>query len=225
METRVAVVAGSTGLIGSHLIKKLLDNPAYDKVIALTRRPLGLHHQKLQEMDVSFQSLCNIPLDFSINDAFCCLGTTMKKAGSRAAFYQVDFTFALRFAEWALENRASKILLVSSVGANPNSFVFYNRVKGELEAVIEQLKYRSVHIFRPSLLLGERSESRLGENVGKTISKWFDPLIPEKYKGIKATEVADAMMRMAVENHINGIFIHESDQIHQMSVCKGVVHS
>ncbi len=225
MESKVAVVAGSTGLVGKELVLQLLADPAYDRVIALTRRPLGIFHKKLDEKMVSFDKLCDIPLDFTIDDAFCCLGTTIKKAGSKSTFYQTDFTFALRFAEWALENRASKFLMVSSLGANPNSIVFYNRVKGELEATIEQLKYRSIHIFRPSLLLGKRTENRLGEDMGKLFNKVFALMIPNRYKGILASEVAQAMVRMAVENHSRGIFFHESEQIHQMSVCKGVVQT
>ena len=222
MESRVAVVAGSTGLIGSLLIKKLLDEPRYDKVIALTRRPLGLHHIKLQEMNVDFRTLCHQPLDFSVNDAYCCLGTTMKKAGSKDAFFEVDFTFALRFAEWALENKASQLLLVSSLGANPNSLFYYNRVKGDLEAAIEQLRYRSLHIFRPSLLLGSRDDSRLGEGLGQAFAKIFNPLIPDNYKGIPAEDVAEAMLRMALDHNHRGVYLHESEQIHQMSACRGV---
>jgi uncharacterized protein YbjT (DUF2867 family) len=192
-----------------------LDNAAYDKVIALVRKPLALQHPKLEQQVVDFSRLQNIAHLVKTHDVFCCLGTTIKKAGSQAAFRQVDFVYPFEIAKIAAANGAGQFLIVTALGANPASRIFYNRVKGEVEAAITPLAFRGVHIFRPSLLLGKRQEIRLGEKIGERLAKIFSfifvgPL--RKYRPIAASVVAAAMIAVAKQN-LAGINVFESDQI------------
>ncbi|GAB4332500.1 MAG: oxidoreductase [Flammeovirgaceae bacterium] len=220
--SRVAVLAGASGLVGGELLKILLEDQKYSRVYVLARKSISYHHPKLREMIIDFNQLEKVEFNEQIDDAYCCLGTTMKKAGSREAFYKVDFQYVVSFSEMALSQGASKFFLVSAVGANPNSIIYYNRIKGEVEMAVSQLKYHAIHIFRPSLLLGNRKEERWGEDIGKWLDKTFSFLIPERYKAIHACQVADAMLRMAEENDAHGVFIHESEQMRQISQCHKV---
>lgn len=213
------MMVGATGLVGSELLKMLLEDDLYDKIYVITRKSLELQHPKLVEVITTFDKLSQVTLPEHPDDAYCCLGTTMKKAGSREEFYKVDFQFAFNFAELGLSLGASKFFLVSAIGANPNSIIYYNKIKGEIEMAVSQLKYRAIHIFRPSLLLGDRKETRWGENIGKWIDKHFSFLIPSAYRAIRACDVADSMLRMAKENDMRGVFIHESEQMRQISQC------
>jgi uncharacterized protein YbjT (DUF2867 family) len=141
----------------------------------------------------------------------------MKKAGSKANFYKVDFTYPYTLAKLCLENGARQFSIVSSSGANEKSFFYYSRVKGELENALEKLNFEKLHIFRPSLLLGKRPEERLGENVGAVAAKFLNPLLvgsAKKYRAIKAETVAMAMVKTAQEDG-DGVRILESDEIAQ----------
>ncbi|MCI0696437.1 oxidoreductase [candidate division KSB1 bacterium] len=210
-----ALLLGASGLVGGHCLKRLLDDTAYDKVTALVRKPLALHHAKLEQQVVDFSRLQNYAPLVKAHDVFCCLGTTIKKAGSQAAFRQVDFTYPFETAKIAAANGAEQFLIVTSLGANPASRIFYNRVKGEVEAAIAPLAFRAVHIFRPSLLLGERQEFRLGEKLAERVTKIFSFLFVgplRKYRPIKASVVAAAMIAVAKRN-LAGNNIFESDQI------------
>ncbi len=192
---KTALVVGATGLIGGHLTRKILDHPSYSKVKVLVRKPLDLEHPKLEPIIVDFDKL-----DASLvvaDDVFCCLGTTMKQAGSKEAFYKVDFTYPLEIARAALQNGAKQYLIVTAMGADEKSMFYYNRVKGDIEKALSDLRFPTLLIFRPSLLLGERKESRSGEGLATIIMKTFDFLIPAKYKAVKGETVAGAMLAMA----------------------------
>lgn len=192
---KTALIVGATGLIGGHLTRKILNHPSYSKVKVLVRKPLDLVHPKLEQIVVDFDKL-----DMSLvlaDDIFCCLGTTMKQAGSKEAFYKVDYTYPLEVATSALANGAKQYLIVTAMGADAHSMFYYNRVKGEIENALTELHYPALLIFRPSLLLGERKETRSGEGFATIIMKTFDFLIPAKYKAIKGETVADAMLAMA----------------------------
>jgi uncharacterized protein YbjT (DUF2867 family) len=211
---KTALIAGSTGLIGKQLLTLLLSTNRYDKVIALTRHDLGFTHPKLVELKVDFSLLDQYADKLVADDVFCCLGTTMAKAKTKQKFYEVDFTYPLRLAVATKLNNAKQYLIVSALGANKKSAMYYNRVKGEAEEAIGNLGFESLHILRPSLLLGNRDEERSGEDAAKTFYKIFGFMIPTKYKGIEASAVARAMLHYASQQQ-PGKFIHESGEMQQ----------
>ncbi len=210
---KTALIAGSTGLIGSQLLSLLLQNPAYTKVTALTRVDLP-QHPKLTQIRVDFARLGENSSALKADDVYCCLGTTMAKAGSKENFYQVDFYFPFLLAKTTRSVGAKKFMLVSALGANKNSSIYYNQVKGEIEEAISSVAFDAVHIFRPSLLLGPRTEKRSAEDAAKFFYKAFGFLIPKKYKAIESVNVARAMQHFASEDK-KGIFIHESADLQQ----------
>jgi uncharacterized protein YbjT (DUF2867 family) len=151
---------------------------------------------------------------------FCCLGTTIKKAGSQEVFRKVDYAYPLRIAELAIANGAEQLLIVTALGADPNSRIFYNRVKGEIEQAISKIPFRAIHIFRPSILVGNRRESRPGERIGIAAMKFFSFLMVgswRKYRPIRAELVARAMIAAAKMSRY-GISIYESDEIMRMGL-------
>jgi uncharacterized protein YbjT (DUF2867 family) len=208
---KTALIAGSTGLIGKQLLQMLLVGDRYSKVIAVTRNDLPTH-PKLVVLKVEFEKLDQWSDSLIGDDVFCCLGTTMAKAKSKENFYKVDFFYPLLIAKAAQSHGAKQYFLVSALGANKESSIYYNRVKGEIEDAIKQVDYKSIHIFRPSLLLGSRDETRSGEDAAKIFYKIFGFLIPKKYQAIDAYKVAKAMITLASEDD-EGIFIHESKEL------------
>lgn len=209
---KTALILGSTGLIGNQLLALLLNSDRYQKVIALVRQDVLQPHPKLQQVVVDFSKLSEHVTDFQADDIFCCLGTTMAKAGSKENFYQVDFYYPLLLAKTNYVAGAKQYLLVSALGAKKGSSIYYNNVKGEIEEAICDVGYETVHIFRPSLLLGPRSEHRAGEKTAITFYRIFGFLIPEKYKAIDSAKVARAMLSFAARQD-KGTFIHESKDL------------
>ena len=191
------LLAGATGLVGRECLDLILADPAFAHVTAIVRRPLPPQagFQKLTRVTIDFDRLGEHPAIFYVDQIFCALGTTMRKAGSQSAFRRVDFEYPLRIAELGLARGAGHFLLISSMGADSRSPVFYNRVKGELEDAITKLGYRSLTIVRPSLLLGDRVEWRLGEEVAQR----FGFLMPSRFRPIPVRTVARALVRAARE--------------------------
>ncbi len=211
MEGRVALVAGSTGLIGSQLLELLLGDNDYSKVIALSRKPLSISHVKLENVVLEADELKN-HIELRADDVYCCLGTTIRQAKSKEAFRKVDFDYPVELATILKTNGANQFLLVSALGSDKNSRIFYNRVKGEVEEAIDKIGFFAYHIFRPSLLIGPRKEARAGEDAAKVVYKIFGFLIPTKYKGIESIKVARAMQHVAkIDNP--GKFIYESGRL------------
>lgn len=208
---RTALIAGSTGLIGNQLLPLLLDSAEYDRVIALSRKPLQLNHARLENVMVTVDRLDQLA-NLKADDIYCCLGTTIGQAKSKEAFRKVDYEYPVELARNLKKNGAQQFLLVSALGANKNSRIFYNRVKGEVEEAIEHVGFSTFHIFRPSLLVGDRKEERRGEEAAKIFYKFFGFLIPKKYKEIESIKVARAMLAQA-KNKSSGLFIHESDSL------------
>lgn len=206
---KVALIAGCTGLIGKHLLDLLLDDPRYHQVKAITRRPLEISNPKLETIIADYHSLNDHATRLGADDVFCCLGTTIKVAKTKEAFEEVDFYYPLRLAKLSKAQGAKQYLLVSALGADVNSSIFYNQVKGKVEQAITDEKFSATHIFRPSLLLGDRKEERPGEEAAKFFYKYASFLIPKKYKGIDATKVARAMLHFS-STEKPGIHIHES---------------
>jgi uncharacterized protein YbjT (DUF2867 family) len=212
---RSALIAGASGLVGGHLLRRLLDEPVYEHVAALGRRPLAVTHSKLTQHVIDFSRVreaANFP---RADDVFCCLGTTIRTAGSQDAFYEVDFLYVHELARTALGYGATQFLLVSSVGANPRSRIFYSRVKGQVEEAVGRLAYQAVHIFRPSFLLGDRAERRIGERIGTAVSRVASPLLIgpfRKYQPIAADAVAAAMVRAALSGK-TGVQVREGAEL------------
>lgn len=210
-----AIIAGATGLIGKQLLEQLLASERYDHVVALTRSALPLTNPKLQNIVTNFRDLPTVLAGVRADDIFCCLGTTMAKAGSKQNFYEVDFEYPLALARTTLALGAHQYLLVSALGADATSSIYYNKVKGEVEGAIRALDFETIHIFRPSLLLGPRTEKRPGEDVAKALYKIFGFAIPQKYKAIQASTVSRAMLAFASRD-LKGTYIHESRQLQEM---------
>ncbi|MDX5422588.1 MAG: oxidoreductase [Hymenobacteraceae bacterium] len=216
--TRNALIAGASGLVGGHCLNLLLKSNRYSQVISVGRHDLPLIHPKLDQQKVDFDRLKSYASELAADDIYCCLGTTMKKAGSKEAFYKVDHTYVVQLAELTVNKGASQFLVVSAMGADPGSLFFYNKVKGQMEHDVQQLGYDTVHIFRPSLLLGSREEERTGEELASKIMKPLSSLMIgplEKYKPIEAEDVAKAMLYAASQDQ-KGVHIHPSDEIAHM---------
>jgi uncharacterized protein YbjT (DUF2867 family) len=209
---KTALLVGSTGLIGGQLLELLLKGDQYSKVIAISRKQLSISNSKLINVVCELRDLPNHRDQLRANDVFCCLGTTIKKAKSKEAFRAVDLDAPLHLAKTSKELGAQKFLLVSSLGANKHSGIFYNKVKGEAEEAIKQVGFIIFHILRPSLLLGPRQEERAGEDTAKFFYKHFGFLVPKKYQAIESIKVAKAMVAFAQVQQL-GNFVHESDEI------------
>jgi uncharacterized protein YbjT (DUF2867 family) len=212
---RTAILLGASGLVGGFCLQALLAEPDYARIVLLNRRELPLAaHPGLSQKIVSFASLN--PDDFAgVDDIFCALGTTIRKAGSQQAFRRVDLEYPLAAAREALQAGAEQFVLVSSAGADPKSKNFYLRTKGELEQEIGKLGFRALHIFRPSLLLGKRPEFRMGERVVQAIAPLLNPLMVgglRRYSAVPAAVVGKAMAASAKQGE-NGTLIYEHDEI------------
>lgn len=190
----------------------LLKDDHYSKVIAISRKKLEISNPKLVNVVCELNQLSNHRTELIGDDVFCCLGTTMKVAKSKEKFRAVDFVAPVTLAKIVKENGVKKFVLISALGANKNSSIFYNQVKGEVEEEIHQIGLDTFHIIRPSLLMGPRKEQRSGEEAAIIFYKIFGWLIPKKYKGIESIKVAKAMISFAKENQ-SGVFIHESKEL------------
>jgi uncharacterized protein YbjT (DUF2867 family) len=197
MDTRTALVAGASGLVGGHLLEALLETPLYQQVYSLGRRALPRQHPRLVQQIVDFGRLSETPLP-AAGDAFCCLGTTLKKAGSQEAFRAVDHDAVLNFAKAARKAGVRRFAVVTAMGANSRSRFFYNRVKGEVEEALQALGFEALIIARPSLLLGERAESRPTEKVATVVAQVLRPLLrPLASRPIEGRTVARALVALA----------------------------
>jgi uncharacterized protein YbjT (DUF2867 family) len=211
---KTALLAGATGLVGNALLPLLLASERYAKVIVVSRRPVAIEHPKLTQVVTELSKLEDERLRLIADDVYCCLGTTMRQAGSKEAFYEVDFLYVVKLAAITAANFAAQFLVVSALGADAESRFYYNKVKGEMEAAVQQTPFRAIHIFRPSLLLGQRTAPRLGERIGGWLLALARPLLRGrwlKYRPVAATTVARAMLQAADEDG-GGIRIHEVNE-------------
>jgi uncharacterized protein YbjT (DUF2867 family) len=216
MNSRTAVVLGASGLVGGFCLKALVDDPDYTRVLTFGRRelPSQMTRAKVTQRVADLGSLS--AEDFhGAQDVFSALGTTIRKAGSEAAFRHVDLELPLRAAQVALQAEAEQFVVVSSVGADPASKNFYLRTKGELEQELVKLPFRALHILRPSLLTGKRQEFRLGESLAITAAPLLDLLTLgrlRRYHSIKAEAVGKAMEGAAKQGK-SGVFVYEYKEI------------
>lgn len=206
-----ACILGATGLVGGELLQLLLQDESYDEVMVYTRKPLEISHPKLTEKVGNLLKEDFFKGPIIADHIFCCIGTTQSKTPDMSVYKQVDFGIPLHAANAGLRGGMQKFLVVSSIGANANSKMFYPRVKGQMEEALRKLDIPKLHIFRPSMLLGDRDEFRFGESFGKVVVKVFGFLIPSKYKGIKAADVAKAMQKVAKLDIANEVY--ESNEI------------
>lgn len=211
---RTAVLAGASGLVGGHLLDALLSCDAYGRVISLARRGSGRTHPKLEERIVDFARIEETGIPAGA-DVFVALGTTIRKAGSQAAFRAVDFDAVVGLGKAARSGGAARLVAVTALGADPRSRVFYSRVKGEAEEALAALGLPAVHFLRPSFLVGERAESRPGEAAGIAAARaigWalVGPL--RKYRVVEARTVARAMLAQALSGG-TGRIVLESDEL------------
>ncbi|WP_395052410.1 NAD(P)H-binding protein [Flavobacterium sp.] len=216
---KTALLIGSTGLIGKELLSNLLQSSHYDKVIIFVRKKSEIIHPKLEQVLVNFDKIEEVKHQIKGDDFFCTIGTTIKTAGSKDAFRKVDFEYPKQFSQFAQENKASQFLVISSLGADKNSTNFYLKTKGELQYFLKSSGFKSVSILQPSLLLGNRTEFRLVEKMGSVFSKLF-PFVfigsLKKYKPIEAKTVANAMIKIALQNN-SGFRIYQSDELEEIS--------
>jgi len=214
-----ALIAGASGLIGGLLLRELLAADEHRQVVAVGRRPVEVEHPRLRQATVDFAALEKSGEVLQADDAFCCLGTTIRRAGSREAFRAVDHGAVLAFAWAAKRAGARRFFVVSSLGADADARGFYLRVKGETEDALAVLGFEVLNILRPSLLLGPRAEFRAGERIAQAALWLAEPLLFGrwgKYRAIEAATVARAMARLSFARGERGVRVFESDEIEDL---------
>jgi uncharacterized protein YbjT (DUF2867 family) len=212
---RTALVFGASGMVGNYLVRQLLENPAYSKVDIFVRNPAGHFHPKLREHQVDFGRLGDYAELIKGDDLFVCLGSTIRKAGSVARFGEIDRDLPVKIARMAHENGVGGIAVISSLGADSSSRNYYLRIKGEMEAGVQNIPFDRIVIARPSMLFGTRKSFRLGESVGKIFMKAIGFLLvgqARKYRGIDGRTVAAAMISLI---QLPGRKIYQSDELQE----------
>jgi len=219
---RSAIVVGATGLTGTSLIEQLCENDDYVSVIVIARRKLQYKHPKLEVKIRNFDTLEEKDIEFA-HELYCCLGTTIKKAGSREAFEKVDFEYPLAIASLAKKRGIPHMLVITAMGANEQSSIYYNRVKGKLEQALIELGLQRLSIIRPSLLVGQREEFRFGEKVGEMVLKLTKPLLIgplKRVRSIDVSQVAKAMIVIALHGKKQPVTIYASQELANMDFPK-----
>ncbi|HEU0300984.1 MAG TPA: NAD(P)H-binding protein [Longimicrobium sp.] len=213
-----ALLLGATGLVGRHVLDLLLDDPAFGRVVVLGRRPVDRDHAKLEQHVVDLGQLDRHGELFRVDDVFCCLGTTIRAAGSQEAFRRVDHDYVVDAARVAAAAGARRYLLVTAAGADRRSRFFYSRVKGDAEDGVRAQPFEGVVILRPSLILGPRAERRPSEALAQRVAPMLAPLLVgplRRYRAVQAGAVARAMVRLAKERPRN-VRVVENDEIQRL---------
>lgn len=213
-----AIITGATGLIGNDLLHLLLDHPAYTKVTTIVRKEIPLQHPKLVQLVADFNRLENHQEDIKGDVVFCALGTTKSKTPDQEQYRKIDYQYPLDIAFIAQQNGISQYHLVSALGANEKSAIFYSKLKGELERDLKSIPFKSVHIYRPSLLDGSRKEYRSAEHFMIGLMRFLNPLLIgglKKYRSIKIEKVSSAMLKQSLKP-LDGIFTYNSDEIEEL---------
>lgn len=215
MADRTAIILGATGLVGEQCLQALLTSPVYDGVLAVVRKPLEIKDPKLKCLVVDFDKLGDYKAELKGQDVYCAIGTTIAKAGSQAAFRKVDFDYPKQLAEIAVWNGAKRFILVSSMGADANSAIFYSRTKGELEEALKTMSLEALFILRPSILMGDRKEKRPGEAVARFVADKFSFLFAgplRKYAGTPVDLLGRLMVKLGTGNQ-KGLHVLENEEI------------
>ncbi|WP_404350913.1 oxidoreductase [Sutcliffiella horikoshii] len=217
---RNALLIGATGLVGAYVKEEILQNSDYNNLTTFVRNQTNENHPKLKEVKIDFENMSDYKEHFKVDDLFICLGTTKKKAGTQEKFRKVDYDYVVEAARLAKESGVTKIAVVSAIGADENSRFFYNQVKGEMEQAVSAIGITSTYFFRPSLLLGDRNEFRLGERVGEVLGTVIQPLLRgnlQKYRSVHGQTVAKAMVKFLKDGR-DGVHTVESDLIAKIGV-------
>lgn len=218
MGMRAAIVVGATGLTGASLVKQLCENEEYISVTVLARRKPDFEHPKLDVKIRAFDRLEESDIEFA-HELYCCLGTTIKKAGSKEVFEKVDFEYPLYIASLAKKRGIPHMLVITAMGANENSPFYYNRVKGKLEKELIELNLQRLSIIRPSLLVGNRDEFRFGEKAGEFAMKIMKPFLIgplKRARAIEASQVAKAMIVIALYGKKQPVTIYPSQELAEL---------
>ena len=210
-----ALILGASGLVGSEVLSLSLESDLYNKIVIVVRSPLTIKHNKLVEKIIDFD-MPKWEEIFPVDHVYCCLGTTIKQAGSKTNFIKVDHDYPLAFAAAAKKWESSVFSVITAAGVSPESKIFYNNVKGQLEKKLKSLESFSTLIFRPSLLLGERKEFRLGEKIGSGIAKVTSWMTPKTYRAIHCKAVAKAMLAESFADK-TGFNIISNKSMHRFS--------
>jgi uncharacterized protein YbjT (DUF2867 family) len=213
-----ALVVGSSGLVGSSLLKLLLVHQEFSAVLSLVRKPSGIQHEKLKEIVVDFDRINTFSYLMKADILYCCLGTTIRNAGSRSSFAQVDLEYVTELARIAERNRIRSFIVISSVGAHPYSRNFYLRTKGEMERQVMACEIQTKYFIRPGLILGDRKEFRFGEWAAAKMSGLYLPLLIgtwRKYRPVTADKIASCMLNISLSEEITEII--ENDLIEYYS--------
>ena len=192
-----AIILGATGLTGSHLLELLLEDPNYELVKVFTRRKLPNIHPKLEEHVIDLLELSKHADKFSADVVFCCIGTTKAKTPNKQLYRAVDYGIPVEAAKLCKQNNINSFIAISAIGANAESKIFYNRLKGEMERDVLAQQIKHTQLLQPSLIVGNRDEKRLGEDLSKRFMKLFGFLIPARYKMIEGKTIAQAMVQLA----------------------------
>lgn len=211
---KTAIILGATGLTGNLLLNKLLDDPRYKHIKVFTRRPLGISHAKLESIQCDLLELKAVKDQFHADEVYCCIGTTTRKTPDKTLYHKIDYGIPVAAAELCKANNIPALLIVSAIGANANSSIFYNRTKGEMQEAVLKENIKHTYILRPSIITGDRGESRIAEKMGVVVMSLFQPFMVgswRKYRAIKADTIAKAMIFFANNGFSNPVI--ESDQI------------
>ena len=192
-----AIILGATGLTGSHLLELLLEDSNYDTVRVFTRTKLPNIHPKLEEHEIDLLKLSDHADKFTADVVFCCIGTTKAKTPNKELYRAIDYGIPVEAAKLCKQNSINSFIVISAIGANPKSKVLYNRLKGEMERDVLAQQIDHTHLLQPSLIVGNREERRIGEDLSKQFMKIFGFLIPARYKMIEGKTIARAMAQIA----------------------------
>lgn len=200
------MILGATGLVGGALLNLALNEESISRVIVLTRKPLLVSSQKLEQILLDFDDLEEHKLAFKVDQVYCCLGTTIKKAGNKVNFKKVDFEFPYRAGVLAKESGVMDFFILTALGANEKSPIFYSKVKGEIENHLREIQFLTLGVVRPSLIIGERTEVRKGERIGQGLMKTINPYLPgplKKFRGVEAIEVAKILLSLGKKESVD----------------------
>lgn len=215
---KTAIILGATGLTGSILLEKLIKDDRYTSIKLFSRKKVFFKSKKVTEYQVDLQNFPSFSDDFTADEVFCCIGTTAAKTKDKETYHAIDFGIPVAAAKLSKQNGISTFIVISSMGANSSSAVFYSKTKGEMENAVLKEQIEKTHILRPSLIGGNRNEFRFGEKIGKIAMGFLNPLLVgnlEKYKMISPEKIADCMIILA--NSSNNQQIFSSDEIQRIA--------
>lgn len=212
---KTAIILGATGLTGGILLNKLIDDTSFGKIKLFSRSSAGKTSSKIEEHIIDMFQLEKYSKDFNADVVFCCIGTTKGKTPNKETYRKIDYGIPVAAAKLSKMNDINTFIVISALGANENCSIFYNKTKGEMERDVINQNIENTYILQPSLIVGDRNESRLGENVAEIFMKYFGFLVPKKYKMIEAETIAEAM-RVLSESNYSKIII-TSEKIKEMA--------